>query len=56
MNSISGKAYAVDYSIDLIEWNELDDGVIGKKDTTSFVDDGPIENRKVFYRIRALEE
>ena len=46
----------MDSSIDMIEWNELDDGVIGKKDTTSFVDDGPIENRKVFYRIRVLEE
>ena len=55
-NSISGKAYAVDSSIDMIEWNELDDGVIGKKDTTSFVDNDPIENRKVFYRIRVLEE
>ncbi len=46
----------MDSSIDMIEWNELDDGVIGKKDTTSFVDNDPIENRKVFYRIRVLEE
>jgi len=30
--------------------------VIGKKDTTSFIDNEPIENRKVFYRIRVLEE
>ena len=55
-NSISGKAYAVDSSIDMIEWNELDDGVIGNKDPTSFVDNDPIENRKVFYRIRVLEK
>ena len=46
----------MDSSIDMIEWNELDDGVIVKKDTTSFIDNEPLENRKVFYRIRVLEE
>ena len=46
----------MDSSIDMIEWNELDDGVIGKKDTTSFIDNESLENRKVFYRIRVLEE
>ena len=46
----------MDSSIDMIEWNELDDGVIGNKDPTSFVDNDPIENRKVFYRIRVLEK
>ena len=55
-NSISGKAYAVDSSINMIEWNELDDGVIGNKDTTSFMDDELIENQKKFYRVRVLEE
>ena len=56
-NSISGKAYAVDASSDMIEWNELDDGVIGKKDSTSFKDTEVSENEtKKFYRIREIEE
>tara|TARA_Y100000588_G_scaffold71489_1_gene73512 strand:+ start:1444 stop:2550 length:1107 start_codon:yes stop_codon:yes gene_type:complete len=56
-NSISGKAYAVDASSDMIEWNELDDGVIGKKDSTSFTDTEVSENEaKKFYRVREIEE
>ncbi len=56
-NSISGKAYAVDASSDMIEWNELDDGVIGKKDVTSFTDTETSESEtKKFYRVREIEE
>ena len=56
-NSISGKAYAVDASFDMIEWNELDDGVIGEKDLTSFTDTESSENETIkFYRVREIEE
>ena len=56
-NSISGKAYAVDASFDMIEWNELDDGVIGEKDLTSFTDTETSEGEtKKFYRVREIEE
>ena len=56
-NSISGKAYAVDASSDMIEWNELDDGLIGEKDLTSFTDTELLENtRNRFYRVREIEE
>ena len=56
-NSISGKAYAVDASFDMIEWNELDDGVIGEKDLTSFTDTESSESETIkFYRVREIEE
>ena len=57
-SSSPGEEYAIDASSDLNSWEELDDGVIGMKDKTEFVDNflAP-ENKegKLFYRVRKLE-
>ena len=41
-SSRPGKVYAVEWSNDLIEWDELDDGVDSGGDSTSFVDDAVV--------------
>ena len=57
-NSSAGSVYGIDASFDLNAWDELDDGLIGEKDKTQFVDDflAP-ENTEamLFYRVRKLE-
>ncbi|MFL2478662.1 MAG: hypothetical protein ACJ0K4_03835 [Verrucomicrobiales bacterium] len=57
-NSSAGSVYGIDASFDLNAWDELDDGLIGEKDKTQFVDDflAP-ENTgaMLFYRVRKLE-
>jgi hypothetical protein len=56
-SSSPGEEYAVDASYDLNIWEELDDGVIGKKDKTEFVDDFLAPENKggeLFYRVRKL--
>lgn len=57
-SSSAGAVYGIDASSDLITWDELDDGVIGKKDKTEFVDDFLAPEKKsdqLFYRVRKLE-
>ncbi|MDC0200967.1 hypothetical protein OAK04_01120 [Verrucomicrobia bacterium] len=57
-NSSAGSVYGIDASFDLNAWDELDDGLIGEKDKTQFVDNflAP-ENTEamLFYRVRKLE-
>ena len=55
-NSIPGAVYAVDYSFDLVEWNELDDSVpaddkIKSYSTPSNLLEG---DTKIFFRVRRL--
>ena len=57
-SSSPGEEYAVDASYDLHTWEELDDGVIGEKDKTEFVDDflaPENEAGEIFYRVRTLD-
>ena len=57
-SSSPGEEYAVDASYDLNTWEELDDGVIGEKDKTEFVDDflaPDNEGGELFYRVRTLD-
>jgi hypothetical protein len=54
--SSAGATYAIDRSPDLVDWgNELDDGITGEQDTTTFLDSGvPAEAEEIFYRVRRL--
>jgi hypothetical protein len=55
-NSKTGKVYAVDRSIDLLLWEELDDGVEGQAESTDFIDDfSPAGSATMFYRVREVE-
>jgi hypothetical protein len=57
-SSSAGAVYGIDASTDLNNWDELDDGLIGSKDRTEFVDNflAPENNGgQLFYRIRKLE-
>lgn len=57
-SSSAGAVYGIDASSDLITWDELDDGVIGEKDKTEFVDNFLAPEKKsdqLFYRVRKLE-
>ena len=56
-NSSKGAVYGIEASSDLIIWDELDDGVIGKEEVTIYVDDimGPENKGTLFYRIRKFE-
>ena len=57
-SSSPDEEYAVDASYDLKAWEELDDGVIGEKDKTEFVDNFLAPDNKgrgLFYRVRTLE-
>ena len=57
-SSSAGAVYGIDASSDLTTWDELDDGVMGNKDKTEFVDDFLAPEKKgdqLFYRVRKLE-
>lgn len=57
-SSSAGAVYGIDASSDLNTWDELDDGLIGNKDKTEFVDDflaPEKEGDQLFYRVRKLE-
>ena len=53
-NSISGAVYAVDYSFDLVEWNELDDSVPADDKVKSFSTPSNLleGESKIFFRVR----
>ena len=52
--SIEGAIYAIDTSTNLMQWNELDDGVLGMGETTEYLDTviAPENSGKLFYRVR----
>jgi hypothetical protein len=54
--SIDGALYGIDTSTDLMQWNELDDGVLGMGETTEYIDTiiAPVTRAKLFYRVRKL--
>ena len=53
--SRAGADYAVEASADFNVWIELDDGVIGEPEETSFTESGiPAEARERYYRVRQL--
>ena len=56
-NSSQGAVYGVEASSDLLVWDELDDGVIGEKEVTIFIDDikGPENKGVLFYRVRKFD-
>ncbi|MFP6872365.1 MAG: LamG-like jellyroll fold domain-containing protein [Verrucomicrobiales bacterium] len=55
-NTKSGKVYAVDRSIGLLVWEELDDGVEGQAESTDFTDNfSPADSTVMFYRVREIE-
>lgn len=54
-NSIAGKIYGVDTSTNLIEWEELDDGIEGEAEQTTFSHEDVPDEPKIFYRVRLLE-
>ena len=56
-NSSEGEVYGVEASSDLLVWDELDDGVIGEKEVTIFIDDimGPENKGVLFYRVRKFD-
>lgn len=54
-NSVEGREYGVDISIDMSEWQELTDGLIGQAKTTIYTHTSPDRSsRTLFYRIRQL--
>ena len=55
--SSKGAVYGIEASSDLIVWDELDDGVIGEEETTTFVDDimGSENKEVLFYRVRKFD-
>ena len=55
--SSEGAVYGVEASSDLLVWDELDDGVIGEKEVTIFIDDimGPENKGVLFYRVRKFD-
>ena len=54
-NSLSGKIYGVDYSTDMVEWEELDDGIEGEQEQTTFTHEDAPQGKRAFYRVRILE-
>ena len=55
-SSVLGRSYAVDWSPDLEDWFELDDGIEGEADETSFIDDTILPGTfQRTYRVRELE-
>ena len=55
-NSIPGAVYAVDYSFDLVEWNELDDSVPADDKIKSYSTPSDLleGDTKIFFRVRRL--
>ena len=56
-NSSEGEVYGVEASSDLLVWDELDDGVMGEKEVTIFIDNimGPENKGVLFYRVRKFD-
>ena len=52
-SSVEGARYAIDSSIDLKTWEELDDDIDSEGDTTSFTTPAS-EAEKTFYRVKQL--
>ena len=54
--SSAGRQYSLEFSDDLSTWEELDDGIDGESDTTSYIDTVgdplPVER---YYRVLELE-
>jgi hypothetical protein len=54
-NSVAGREYGVDISIDMKEWQELTDGLISEAKSTIYTHTSPDRSsRALFYRIRQL--
>jgi hypothetical protein len=49
------KTYAVESSTDLISWIELDDGIAGKEEQTSFGDEPAAGTVEIYYRVRQVQ-
>ena len=54
-NSVAGKIYGVDFSTDMEEWEELDDGVEGEAEQTTFSHEDAPKGKRGFYRVKLLE-
>ena len=54
-NSVAGKIYGVDFSTDMLEWEELDDGIEGEAEQTTFSHEDAPKEKRGFYRVRLLE-
>lgn len=50
--SSEGSTYAIDFTSDLQDWSELDDGIEGEPDSTSFQDTPPAGVPARYYRVR----
>lgn len=55
-NSRGGAIYAIDFSTDLQDWQELNDGVAGEGSSTSYIDaDGArLAMEELYYRVRQI--
>lgn len=54
-NSVAGREYAVEISSDIIEWQELTDGLVGEAESTTYTHTSPDRAaRYLYYRIRQL--
>ena len=54
-NSVAGKIYGVYFSTDMKEWEELDDGVEGEAEQTTFSHEDAPKGKRGFYRVKLLE-
>jgi hypothetical protein len=50
--SADGETYAIESSRDLLEWEELDDGIPATGETTSFTDPAAAGSPESYYRVR----
>ena len=52
-NAVVGRLYAIDFSVDLVEWQEIDDGVLATGALMEFTDPDfdPVPGRR-YYRVR----
>ena len=55
-NSRIGSSYALDFSTDLTQWFEIDDGITSQGDETIFTDRNIGQGtRRLFYQVRTLD-
>ena len=54
-SSRSGRTYAIDYSEDLMDWSEIDDGIAADGDSTEFTDILPPGTMMRFWRVREMD-
>ncbi|MDB4737257.1 LamG domain-containing protein, partial [Verrucomicrobiales bacterium] len=54
-SSRSGRTYALDYSEDLMDWIEIDDGIAADGDSTEFTDVLPPGTMMRFWRVREMD-